>query len=107
MGNGQGLQISNIGSFVVHIPPFSFHLNQILHVPDIATNLLLVHQLTKDNNYSSIFDSTGFSILDQVLGRMLSRGLSKNGPYPFPTTITNSNRECSFTILGASTFEEV
>lgn len=62
MGNGQGLEISNVGYSVLHIPSSSFKLSNILHVPEIATTLLSVNQYAKDNNCYFVFDSTGFSI---------------------------------------------
>lgn len=44
----------------------SFKLSQILHVPEISTNLLFVHQFAKDNDCSFLFDSNGFSIPDRI-----------------------------------------
>jgi hypothetical protein len=49
VGNGTGLSISNIGSFVIYNSksPFQqpFKLNHILHYPTAAANLLSVHKL--------------------------------------------------------------
>lgn len=83
VGNGQGLHIMNTGSSMIHTTSGSFHLDKILHVPSISSNLLSVHQFTKDNDCVFIFDSDGFSIQDRQSGKILFRGLSKNGLYPF------------------------
>lgn len=85
VGNGQGLSILNTGSSSIHTPSSSFHLNNILHVPAIPTNLLYVNQFTKDNCFF-VFDSTGFSIQEQSSEKILFRGSSKNGMYPFPSS---------------------
>ena len=61
--NGQGLNISNTGSFIVHSSPInSFKLTNILYVPAISSNLLSVNQFSKDNNCLFVFDSDSFSI---------------------------------------------
>lgn len=58
-----------------------FKLHNILHVPKIATNLLFVHQFTKDNDCTFLFYSNGFSIQDRVLRRTLFQRKSKNRLY--------------------------
>lgn len=90
-GNGQCLQIANTGSSFVHLPSSpSLKLSQILHVPDISSNLLYVNKLAKDNDCVFVFDSLGLSIQDQTSGGILFQGLSKNGLYPFPMSLTNT-----------------
>lgn len=87
VGNGQGPNIRHTGSSVFHTPSSSFHFNSILHVPTISSNMLLVSQLTRDNDCVFLFDSTGFIIQDRKSKKTLFRGLSRNGLYPFPTLI--------------------
>lgn len=83
MGNGQGLPISHTSSSLLHLPHnTSFKLNNILYVPQTSTNLLSVHQLSKDDN--RVF-SHGFSIQDRATGMTLFHGLSRIGLYPFPS----------------------
>lgn len=62
IGNGQGLPISKLGSSIISTPTSIFRLKNVLQVPDIATNLLSVHQFTKDNNCIFVFDASGFRI---------------------------------------------
>lgn len=51
VGNGQCLQIANTGSSFAHLPSSpSLKLSQILHVPDISSNLLSVNKFAKDND---------------------------------------------------------
>lgn len=50
VGNGKALPILKTGSSIGHTPTSSFKLTNILRVPEISTNLLFVHQFTKDND---------------------------------------------------------
>lgn len=90
VGNGQGLDIHHTGSAIIQTPNSSFKLNRVLYVPDIASNLLSVNTVTKDNNFIFVFDSSGFSIQDNASGRILFWGTSENGLYPFPCYTTSS-----------------
>lgn len=74
VGNGQRLRILNSGSSSLVAPNSSFKFNNILHVPDISSNLLSVDQFAKDNNCVLAFDSTGFLIQDRLSGRVLFCG---------------------------------
>ena len=56
-----------------------------LRVPDLASNLLFVHKLCLQNNAFCYFDVEKFSIQDLPSGRILYKGLSKDGVYPIPT----------------------
>lgn len=56
IGNGQGLPNLEIGSSILHTPSSSFKLTNIPYVHEISTNLLFVHQCTKDNNCMFVFD---------------------------------------------------
>jgi histone deacetylase 1/2 len=48
--SGAGMEIKHIGHSLVHTPTRNLHLNNILHVPKAAKNLVSVHRLTKDNS---------------------------------------------------------
>lgn len=54
----------------------------------------------RDNNCIFIFDAYGFSIQDRTTGKILFRGLSRNGLYPFPSFNRSSS---TFAFLGAKT----
>lgn len=81
--SGTGLHILKTGSSIISTPNSNFHLKNILHVLDIASSLLSVHQFTKDNDCVFVFYASGFRIQDKMLGRTLFQGSSKNGLYPF------------------------
>ena len=82
VGIGQALPINNIGNGILKTPLFNFNLCNILHVPRIASNLLSIHKLCKDNNCRCRFDVDHFCIQYLHLGRVLYKGLSENGLYP-------------------------
>lgn len=49
IGNGNGLQISNMGSSLLITPHTKLSLNDILHCPNASTNLLSIQKFCKDN----------------------------------------------------------
>lgn len=81
VGNGSSLPISHIGKSLLPTPHYSFHLSNLLHVPTISSNLLFVHQLTKDHNCLVIFDANTFVIQDKCMNKVLHKGVNVNGPY--------------------------
>jgi hypothetical protein len=82
VGNGQNLPINTIGNTHLYTQTHKFCLNNVLHVPEIASNLLSVNKLCHDNNCSCFFDSHKFSVKDLLTGKILYKGLSENGVYP-------------------------
>lgn len=96
IGNDQGLRILHSGSSNVHTPQSSFKMNDILHVPNIYTNLLSVHQFTKYNDCCFIFDSSSFIIQDRKSGKTLFRGLTSNGLYPFHSSVPSLHSTAFF-----------
>lgn len=84
------MSISSIVSSTAHTSSGSFKLNNVLHVPHISSNLLSVHQFSKDNNCVFIFDSCGFIIQDRRSKRILFQGRSKIGLYPFTSSSSSS-----------------
>ena len=71
VGNGQNLPIQNIGNTQLHTKLHPFRLRNVLHVPRIASNLLLVHKLCLHNNCSCYFDSNKLLVQDLPTGRVL------------------------------------
>ena len=100
MGNGASLHISHIGSNTISTPFASFRLNNMLHVPNISTNLLSMHHFANDNNCLFIFVSSSFCFKDKATGKMLFRGQSKNGLSPFPIHRTTTNKIRPTTYVG-------
>ncbi|CAL8993855.1 unnamed protein product [Prunus brigantina] len=82
IGDGKSLQIHHVGSATMHTPHASFNLQNVLHVPNVAHNLLSVFQFVRDNHCSLTLDEYGFSIKDNISQRMLCQGPVENGLYP-------------------------
>lgn len=64
VGNGAGLHISHLGSCSINTASRPLTLNNVLHVPEIAKNLLSVHKLSRDNNVYFEFHPWHFFIKD-------------------------------------------
>jgi hypothetical protein len=85
VGNGQSIPINNIGNGQLCTKLYNFRLQNLLHSSRISSNLLSMHKLCKDNNCACYFDSNKFLIQDLPSGKVLYKGLSKNGLYPIHT----------------------
>ena len=49
IGNGQNLPVTHLGDVSISLPHFALHLNNVLRVPSIASNLASVHKICHDN----------------------------------------------------------
>ena len=97
MENGKILPIKHIGITQLSTPTATFHLNNVLHVPDISNNLVLVHKFTNDTNTLMEFHPSLFCVKHLALRRLLLHGLSKHGLYPFPSLSNKSSfSPCAF-----------
>ena len=91
VGNGQDLPVTHIGNSKLITSSHNYYLNNILRVPRIASNLLSVHKLCLQNNTFCYFDAYQFLIQDLPTGKVLYRGLSKDGVYPIPSSTLPSS----------------
>ena len=62
VGNGQELPVTHVGHGELKTSTYNFRLNNILRVPDLASNLLFVHKLCLQNNAFCYFDAHKFLI---------------------------------------------
>ena len=85
IGNGLGLSVKHIGFTKLSTPTSSFILQDVLHVPHITKNLILVHKFTTNTNTSIEFHPTYFIVKDRITEKVLLRGLSRDGLYLFPS----------------------
>ena len=85
VGNGDSLPFQHSGAGSLPNPTFHFQLKILLHVPQISSNLISVHQLTQDNNCTITFDKNSFVVQDKTSKAVLSRGFHSNGLYQFST----------------------
>ncbi|CAL8169438.1 unnamed protein product [Prunus armeniaca] len=91
VGSGEGLVISNIGTSMLTNLPGSLHLINVFHVPHLATNLLSVYQLCRDNHCRVIFDEHYIYLQDKHTNQILYQGQSKQGLYPIPQFENNAS----------------
>ncbi|KAB2608352.1 hypothetical protein D8674_011520 [Pyrus ussuriensis x Pyrus communis] len=77
IGNGSSLPIKHIGSSAIHTSDHSLVLRKVLHVPNIARNLLSVKQLCADNNSWFICDECEFFVQDKKTREVVYHGKSK------------------------------
>ena len=79
VGNGQELSVTYVGDGKLQTPSHCFRLDNILRVPNLASNLLFVHKFCLQNNVFCYFDANQFLIVDLAIGKVLYQGLSKDG----------------------------
>jgi hypothetical protein len=82
VGNGAALTIANSGSTTLHSSNSSFHLNNVLHCPQSAANLVSIQRFCLDNACFFILTSSHFYIIDFQTRTILLEGKSENGMYP-------------------------
>lgn len=87
IGNGQGLNITSVGSSQFLSPSFpnvTLTLNDLLVVPSITKNLVSVSRFAKDNNVYFEFHPSYCCVKCQVSDRVLLKGnLGSDGLYSF------------------------
>jgi hypothetical protein len=82
VGNGAGLHIKNIGSSLVLSNKSQFLLKDVLHCPNVSTNLLLINKFCLDNNCWFALTGSSFTVNDNLTGSVLLQGPSENRLYP-------------------------
>ena len=84
--SGAGMEIKHVGHTIVPTPSKPLHLNNILHVPQAAKNLVSVHRLAKDNSAFLEFHPDHFLFKDQATRNTILKGRCHKGLYPLPST---------------------
>jgi hypothetical protein len=82
VGNGTALAIANSGSTTLHSSHTKFHLNNVLHCPQAAANLVSIQRFCLDNACYFILNATHYYIIDLQTQTILLEGKSENGMYP-------------------------
>ncbi|PNY03039.1 hypothetical protein L195_g026362, partial [Trifolium pratense] len=89
IGNGQGLPIHSTGSSVFPSPLYpniSLSLNNLLHVPIITKNLIIVSQFAKDNSVYFEFHADQCVVKSPATNEVLLKGnVGSDGLYQFPS----------------------
>ncbi|KAJ0610987.1 putative RNA-directed DNA polymerase [Helianthus annuus] len=103
VGNGKGLPILHIGYKKIFSPSKTYHLKNILHVPDIKQNLLSVQKFCFDNNVYFEFHSTFFCVKDTFTHHTLLTGPSNDGLYSIRFPFSQPVPKVAFSANKAST----
>ena len=81
MVNGNRLHISHVGSSTLKISgSVPLLLKNVLHVPDIAKNLISISKLTHDNDVLVEFFPVSCCVKDKT-GQVILQGALKDGLY--------------------------
>lgn len=80
--NCSSMLINHVGHSTFHTLSRNLHLKNILHVPNVAKNLLSVHRLASDNNAFLEFHPHYFLIKDRTMRRSLYLSRCESGLYP-------------------------
>ena len=103
VSNGKALPILHIGSSHLYSPNKTFHLNNILHVPQIKKHLLSVQKFCQDNHVYFEFHSTFFCVKDKSTHTTLLTGPSDGGLYSINLPTTQSLPKVAFSTTRATT----
>jgi hypothetical protein len=95
------MDISRIGSSIIHSSRCDLFLNNVLHVPFTHKNLISVHHFTLDNDTFMELHPYFFLIKDQKMKKVLLHGPCKGGLYPLPPS-TSKFRKFVFSALKIS-----
>ena len=86
VGNGTGLPIKHTGHCSIHTAARPLALRKVLHVPQIAKNLLSVHKFSRDNDVFFEYHPWHFSVKDRQSRKSLLEGRCESGLYPIKAT---------------------
>ena len=71
IGNGTGLHIAHTGQGYIKPVDHILKLNTVLHVPNLAMNLLSFTKLCRDNGCFIVLDENDISVQDKASKRVL------------------------------------
>ncbi|KAJ9567550.1 hypothetical protein OSB04_003516 [Centaurea solstitialis] len=103
VGNSNALPILHIGSSRLYSPNKTFHLNNILHVPQIKKHLLSVQKFCKDNHVYFEFHAIFFAVKDTSTHSTLLTGPSDGGLYSINLPISQSLPKVVFSTTRTTT----
>ena len=84
IGDDSGLSIANIGSFSLNSLSTPFLFSNVLHVPAMCKNLILVSPLSIDNLINVLFFDSFFQVQDCHKGVTLVCGQRRDSVYCWP-----------------------
>ena len=92
IGNGSCLNISNIGYSTILSVSQSLNLKNILHVPQLITNMISVNRLCTDNNVTMEFFTNGFVMKDQASKKAILQGNLNHGLYKLSSSVSGKKK---------------
>lgn len=99
IGDGKLLSVKHIGKSTLHNNPRPVVLSPIYHVPNLAWNLISVHQLCHDNDCFIGFDGLSFCVKNKKARKVLLWATSSWGLYLIPNLPLPS---WSFTLVAST-----
>ncbi|RVW13483.1 Retrovirus-related Pol polyprotein from transposon TNT 1-94 [Vitis vinifera] len=90
VGNGKSLPITQVGHSFLHTPAKPFVLHNVLHVPQLTSNLISVSKFCTDSNTILEFHPSSFFVKDKDTKVTLLQGQLERGLYKFPTSSISS-----------------
>jgi hypothetical protein len=100
--NGAGMRITHIGQSILPTPSHPLHLKDVLHVPSVTRNLLLVKKFTRDNNVFFEFhpwnlcvkdwDTRGILLIGGSRGGLHNLNASSSSRHAFSSTMVSLSR---------------
>ena len=84
IGDGKSLRITHTGSAALPSSSSALLLSDVLCVPLMKQNLILVSKLCSSNNVSIEFLPFSFVVKDLLTGAHLAEGVNKDGVYEWP-----------------------
>ena len=81
IGDGIGLSIANIDSFTFPSLPTPLFFTNVLHVPTMSKNLILIFALYVENPVNVLFFYSFFQVHDRHTGVILVHGQRRDGVY--------------------------
>src|SRR6185312_13440564 len=79
VGNDTGLPIKHTGHSSIHTATRPLALRKVLHVPQIAKNLLSIHKFSRDNDVFFEYHPWHFSVKDRQSRKSLLEGRCESG----------------------------
>lgn len=83
IGNGLGLTVAHTGSGYIKSADHVLKLNTLLHVPNLAMNLLSFTKLCRDNHCFITLDENDIVVQDKASKVVLNQGKSEEGLFLF------------------------
>lgn len=98
--NNSKLQVKAVGNARIKFHENEIEIADILHVPNLAVNLLSVHKMVSKGNIVT-FDKNGCTIYDNEK-RQIAKCSAQNGVYKLKTNVENcmlSNEKCNTAVM--------